>query len=201
MVERQGNTLSRRKFIVVAGGSVAATPFLAACGSASGEDVETAEFGDGDVGILNFALTFEHLQADFYAELAKSNFFGVAGRQALGKFGEEEDDHIASLTKEVTKLGGKPAAKPKTKFSLKTEDGTLKLAGELENVGAAAYLGQLPKIESDSVLKTVLSIHSVEGRHAAAINELLGEEPTPDGAFAEPATVESALATIKPFMA
>jgi len=202
MTERLGGALSRRKFIVLAGGSVAAAPLLAACGSdsASGEDVETTEFGDGDVGILNYALTIEHVQADFYAELAGSNFFGATGRKALGKFGEEEDEHIASLSKEVEKLGGKPVAKPKTEFSLESEDATLELAGELENVGAAAYLGQLPKIKSDAVLKTVLSIHSVEGRHAAAVNELLGVELSPDGAFEKPATVESVLEVVDPYL-
>lgn len=202
MIDRQGVILSRRKFIALAGGSVAAAPLLAACGSdsASGSD-ETAEFGDGDVGILNYALTLEHLQADFYAELAKSGLISAAAKRTMGKFGEEEDEHIASLSKEVEKLGGKPVAKPETKFSLNTEDESLELASELENAGAAAYLGQLPKIESNAVLKTVLSIHSVEGRHAAAVNDLLGEELTPDGAFAKPETVESVLATIEPFMA
>lgn len=196
-------TLSRRKLIAIAGGSVAVAPLLAACGSdsASGGDRETAEFGDGDVGILNYLLMLEHLQAAFYAEVVKSDFLGADGRKALSKFGEEENDHIVSLAKEVEKLGGKSVAKPKTKFSLETEDGTLEVASELENVGAAAYLGQLPKIERDDVLNTVLSIHSVEGRHAAAVNELLGQDPTPDGAFAEPATVEDVLATIDPFLA
>ena len=37
------------------------------------------------------------------------------------------------------------------------------------------------------MLAAALSIHSVEGRHAAALNTLLGESITPDGAFAEPA--------------
>ena len=202
MIEQLAGALSRRKFIVLAGGSVAAAPLLAGCGSsANAGDGETSEFGDGDVGILNYMLTLEHLQADFYAELAKSSFFGPTGRKALGKFGEEENEHISSLTKEVEKLGGEPVAKPETKFSLKSENSTLELASELENVGAAGYLGQLAKIESDPVLKTVLSIHSVEGSHAAAINELLGEEFTPDGAFAKPQTAESVLAAMEPFMA
>jgi rubrerythrin len=202
MTEPREGALSRRKFIAVAGGSVAAAPLLAACGSdsASGSD-ETGEFGDGDAGILNFALTVEHVQAAFYAEVAASNLFGAANLKALEKFGEEEDEHIASLTKEVEKLGGEPVEKPETKFSLKSEKAALQVASELENVGAAAYLGQLPKIESAPALKTVLSIHSVEGRHAAAVDELLGEGPTPDGAFAEPATVETVLAAIDPFMA
>lgn len=200
MTERQENTLSRRGFIVLAGGSVAAAPLLAGCGSDSANG-EPGDLGDGDVGILNYALMLKYLQADFYAKLAKSNLLSAEDERTMGKFGEEEDEHIASLRKEVEKLGGEPAEKLDTRFTLKTRKEALELAGELENVGAAAYLGQLPKIESDTVLGTVLSIHSVEGRHASAIAQLLGEEFTPDGAFAKPATAKSVLAAVQPYMA
>ena len=61
----------------------------------------------------------------------------------------------------------------------------LELAGTVENLGAAAYLGQAANIKSPAVLAAALSIHSVEGRHASALNTLLGESITPDGAFAE----------------
>jgi rubrerythrin len=196
-------SLSRRKLMALAGGSVAAASVLAACGSdssASATAAETSKFGDGDVGILNYALTLEHLEVDFYADLVKSNRLTAAARKALGKFGEEEEEHVSSLTQAIEKLGGDPAAKPKTKFSLNTDTGTLELASRLENLGAAAYLGQLPNIESNSVLTTVLTIHSVEGRHAAAINRLLKKTPTPDGAFAKPATAKRVLAAVKPFI-
>jgi hypothetical protein len=194
-------SLSRRKFLATAGASAAGATLLAACGSNGGAASETAKFGDGDVGILNFLLTLEHLQAAFYADLVESTFLTAAARQALGKFGKEEEEHIAVLTKTVNKLGGDPAPKPKADFSLKTDSGTLELASTLENIGAAAYLGQLPNIESDSVLKTVLTIHSVEGRHAAAMNRLDGQPVTPDGAFAKPATVTAVLKAVGPFMA
>lgn len=206
---RPGPSLSRRKLLAVTGSSAAAS-LLVACGGGSSSDSssnaaasadETSRFGDGDAGILNYLLTLEHLQVDFYAELVKSKRLTAAARKAVGeKFGEEEEKHVARLTEVAEKLGGKPSPKPQTKFSLKTDVSTLEVASTLENVGAAAYLGQLPKIESDSVLSAVLSIHSVEGRHAAAINDLLGEEVTPDGAFAKPASVESVLASIKPFL-
>src|SRR4051812_45092567 len=64
---------SRRRFLAVGGGSTALAAFLAACGSDSssttgttamkpGGKSETAEFGKGDVGILNYALTLEYLR-------------------------------------------------------------------------------------------------------------------------------------------
>jgi rubrerythrin len=194
------SSLSRRRFLGAAGTSAAAGSLLAACGGDAGPSSETSKYGEGDVGILNYALTLEHIQAAFYADLVESTRLTAAAREALGKFGKEEEEHISVLTKKVEELGGDPAPKPQTTFSLKTDGGTLELASTLENVGAAAYLGQLPNIESDSVLETVLTIHSVEGRHAAAMNRLQHKPVTPDGAFAKAATVTTVLRTVAPFV-
>ena len=77
----------------------------------------------------------------------------------------------------------------------------LELAATVENLGAAAYLGQAANIESPEILAAALSIHSVEGRHAAVLNVLNGEPPTPDGAFAKPADMQTVLDSVQPFLA
>jgi rubrerythrin len=97
-------------------------------------------------------------------------------------------------------MGGAPAPKPKTEFPLKSAKSVLELAATVENLGAAAYLGQAANIKGASVLAAALSIHSVEGRHAAALNTLLGESITPDGAFAKPAGAEEVLESVEPFI-
>jgi rubrerythrin len=213
-----GDPVSRRKFVALTGGSAALTAFLAACGGGgdstgattmggtTSEDKmaggsETAQFGKGDVGILNYALTLEYLEAAFYQEVAKSGLFKGAELATLEKFGSEEAQHVAALHATVIKLGGKPAAMPKTEFPLKSAKAVLELAGTVENLGAAAYLGQAANIESPEVLAAALSIHSVEGRHAAALNTLLGQTITPDGAFAVPADVPTVLKSVEPFIA
>ena len=161
---------------------------------------ETAEFGKGDVGILNYALTLEYLETAFYADVVKSGLFKGADLATIRKFGQEEAEHVEALTQAVKSLGGKPAPEPKTEFPLKSAKSVLELAGTVENLGAAAYLGQAANIESPEVLASALAIHSVEGRHAAALNTLLGESITPDGAFAVPADVPTVLKSVEPFI-
>ena len=202
---------SRRKFLAVGGGSTALAAFLAACGSDSGTTTttstgsgggssETAQFGKGDVGILNYALTLEYLETAFYADVVKSGLFKGADLETIRKFGAEEAEHVQALTAAVKQLGGKPAPEPKTEFPLKSAKSVLELAGTVENLGAAAYLGQAANIQSPEVLASALAIHSVEGRHAAVLNTLLGESITPDGAFAKPADVKTVLKSVEPFI-
>ena len=108
---------------------------------------ETAQFGKGDVGILNYALTLEYLETAFYQDVIKSGLFKGAEAETIKKFGAEEAEHVAALTAFVKKLGGKPAEKPKTEFPLKSAKSVLELAATVENLGAAAYLGQAPNIQ------------------------------------------------------
>jgi rubrerythrin len=213
-IKQLKDPVSRRRFLAVGGGSTALAAFLAACGDDGGTTTndttaamgsgggasETAQFGKGDVGILNYALTLEYLETAFYADVVKSGLFKGAELETIRKFGREEAEHVQALTAAVKQLGGKPAPEPKAEFPLKSAKSVLELAGTVENLGAAAYLGQAANIQSPEVLASALAIHSVEGRHAAVLNTLLGESITPDGAFAKPADVKTVLKSVEPFL-
>jgi Ferritin-like domain len=96
---------------------------------------------------------------------------------------------------------GTPAAMPTGKFPIKSAAQVTSLAATVENLGAAAYLGQAGNIKSKEILAAALAIHSIEARHAATLNLLLKKSPTPDGAFAKPASMSEVLAAVKPFIA
>jgi rubrerythrin len=124
---------------------------------------------------------------------------------------DNEQDHVDALTATVKDLGGKPE-KPRTNFDSVLEGGPdmiLQTAATVENLGAAAYLGQAGRIQSKEILAAALSIHSVEARHAAALNELVGrgftgkgqlEGSIPDGAFAMPMSMDEVLKNVQPFL-
>ncbi|MGK2937117.1 MAG: ferritin-like domain-containing protein [Solirubrobacteraceae bacterium] len=197
---------SRRRFLQIAGASGAAGSalLLAACGdddeNAASTSTTKATAMGGDLAILNYALTLEYLEADFYDKVIAADVLSGADLELAKQFGDTEAAHVETLKGTIEKLGGSPVEAPETTFPLKSRDAVLKLAATVENLGAAAYLGQAGAIQSDEVLAAALAIHSVEARHAAALNRVLGMSATPDGAFAQPATEADVLKAVKPFI-
>jgi hypothetical protein len=205
---------SRKRFLKMAGGGAAGalTLLIAACGSSkkssttaapattASASTTSAASGSGDLAIVNYALTLEYIESDFYDKVVASGLFKGSQLDLLKAIQDHEHQHVTALTGAAMKLGGQPAAKPKTQFPLKSARSVAKLAATVENLGAAAYLGQAAKIKSPEILAAALSIHSVEARHAAALNTLIGKDPAPNGAFAVPASMADVLPKVKPFI-
>ena len=80
------------------------------------------------------------------------------------------------------------------------EKKVLETAAVVENLGAAAYLGQAPRIKSAEILAAALAIQASRARHAAALNTVVGKTIVPDGAFAKPASMAEVLPKVKPFL-
>jgi hypothetical protein len=202
--------VSRRRFLALTGATGGAGALLAACGnddedttvaSTTSASDAVAQFGEGDLGIVNYALTLEYLEAAFYADVIKSGLFKGDDLALIKEIGSNENAHVDALEGTAKKLGGTPAPKPKTQFPIEDAQQVLMLAATVENLGAAAYLGQAAAIQSPEVLAAALSIHTVEGRHAAALNSLTDQPFTPDGAFAVPADASDVLDQVQPFIA
>ena len=157
-----------------------------------------AQDGGGDVEILNFALTLEYLEADFYKQAGKLSLKG--DYKSLAKeFGANEQEHVDALIATIGQLGGKPVKSPTFAFGLKSQSDFEKLAVTLEDTGVSAYNGAAPMIESKEVLGAAGSIVQVEARHAAALRYLGGMTPTL-GAFDKPLDQAAVLKAVKPLI-
>lgn len=166
--------------------------------AAVGPFVGKALAASGDVGILNFALTLEYLEADFYTQGMKLNLGGEVAKFAK-LAGAHEQQHVDALIATVKKLGGTPAKKPTFKFPISNQANFLKLAQTLEDTGVGAYNGAAPAIKSPEVLAAAGSIVQIEARHAAVIRLLNGVSPAP-AAFDEALMEAKVLAAVKPLI-
>lgn len=151
-----------------------------------------------DVKILNYALTLEYLENEFYKEaLAKAGLSGDALRAAQ-VIQSHEEAHVEFLK---TALGKAAVKKPKFDFGTATANQAnfLATAVVLEDTGVSAYAGQGPRLKQAPVVKAALSIHSVEARHAAFVRELAGKSFAPK-AFDKPASMQKVLKKAGPFI-
>jgi hypothetical protein len=190
--------MTRASFILR--GALAASAFYGTASVAPFVSQALAETGGGDVEILNFALTLEYLEADFYT--VKGRQVGLSGQAKAyaRQFGAEEEAHVSALTAAVTQLGGKPVAKPTFVFPATDEHSFLALASVLENTGVGAYNGAAPSLQSKQVLASAGSIVQIEARHAASIDLLIGSTPTPNQGFDRPLSKAEVLAKAGPLI-
>lgn len=156
--------------------------------------------GATDVDILNFALTLEYLETDFYTVKAKSLKLSGAVRRVAAQFGDQEAQHVAALTKAIQGAGGAPVKKPAFVFPATDEKSFLKLAYVLENTGVGAYNGAGPAIQNVELLGAAGSIVQVEARHAATIGMLTHQSVVPNGGFDKPLSKKQVLAKAGPLI-
>jgi rubrerythrin len=157
-------------------------------------------FGKGDVGILNYALTLEYLEAAFYDEAtASGKITDPLTAKFLAVVTRDENAHVEALKQA---LGSKAARKPKFDFKGTTSDQAMfqATAQVLENTGVHAYFGQGFNIKKPAYLKAAISILTVEARHAGVIGLINGgsaKDIAPDGPFDTPYTAAKVLKAVK----
>jgi rubrerythrin len=133
--------------------------------------------------VLQFALTLEYLEAEFYVMgVAQAGLIPMADRQIFTTIRDHEVEHVEFLRNAITAAGATPVAKPTFDF---TAGGNfnpfgvyadfLALAQAFEDTGVRAYKGGAPVlINNKPVLTAALTIHSVEARHASEVRRLRG---------------------------
>lgn len=157
-----------------------------------------AQGDSGDIDILNFALTLEYLEADFYAQALKLDLSSEA-KALAEEIGSNEQEHVDALAGTVSDLGGKPAKEPTFEFGLSDEKSFLDLAVTFEDTGVSAYNGAGPALKSKELLATAGSIVQVEARHAGAIRLQAGLQPVIE-AFDAPLDMDEVLKAVEPFI-
>jgi hypothetical protein len=132
------------------------------------------------VDVLNFALTLEELEAEFYVMgMNASGLIPAVDRQIFGTIRDHEVQHVQFLR---NALGSAAVAKPTFDFTagglftpFSNYDQFKALAQAFEDTGVRAYKGQAPiLLQSKAILRAALTIHSVEARHASEVRRLRG---------------------------
>jgi hypothetical protein len=130
-----------------------------------------------DRTILNFALLLEYLQAAFYREALSRDLLRGELREFAETAAANEGEHIALLR---GTLGQAARSQPRFNFDdvLRSRRAFVRSALTLEDTGVAAYNGQAANLTKEALLPALRMV-SVEGRHAAWIRDIAGEDPAP----------------------
>lgn len=167
---------SRRHFMNRVGSKLAAaavpTAFAAIVNKAFAQSAAA-------VDVLNYALTLEYLEDEFYkAGNAAANLIPASDKAIFMQIGKHESQHVAFLVKA---LGAKAIAKPTFDFQYGGAFGDVftnyktfvTVSSALEDTGVRAYKGQAGVLIADpQILEYALQVHSVEARHAAVARRL-----------------------------
>jgi len=129
-----------------------------------------------DVPILQFALTFERLQASFYTEAARLDAISRESGRWTRVIGAHERAHVR-IIEDV--LGRAAGPSPFFDFHGVTEDDAAytKTAVAMEDLTTALLIGQLPALTSRALVSAFFSLLSVEARHAAWVRHTVGVLP------------------------
>lgn len=194
---------SRRRFVSASalflGGAAAHTLVPTSAGA---QDARVAQ----DIAVLNYALTLERLEADFYVRglqrFGAADFAGfgvVALFDRLRDIRDHEVAHVATIESVVQSLGGTPVTGGEFTFPYTDPRSFLRVAQILENTGVSAYDGAVALLRLPQLQTASATIATVEARHAAYLNLVNGDSPFP-AATDTPRSPGDIVAAIQPFV-
>ncbi|EMA49061.1 MULTISPECIES: ferritin-like domain-containing protein [Halococcus] len=213
---------SRRAFMGDAAKVGAGATALSALGAGTaaanegGSDGGSSGSGPSDVDILNFALTLEHLEANYYDQFLAEHSEEEVERSAVAQYfarptlqystyqqiqdvRDHEQAHVEALTQTINDLGGTPVEAAEYEFPYSSMEEFVALSDRIEAIGVSAYAGAAPMIDNEEVLKAALSIHSVEAEHQTYFQLLNLQRPAPE-AFNEARSMDQVLPIAKQFI-
>jgi hypothetical protein len=151
----------------VLGGAAAVAAFAAPAG---GRELSS------DIDLINFDLTFELMQVNFYLEALEMGKLGAATTRWARIIGAHEQAHV-EIMKDY--LGKRAIKKPFFDFQGVTENekAFTRTAVAMEDLTTALLAGQIERLESPALVSAFFSVITVEARHAAWVRHLQGVLP------------------------
>lgn len=196
-----GHGLSRGEVILKGALAAGALYGLSAMGPYISRALAVTE---SDLETLNFLLPCEYVQIDLYERGLtkigdKGEKIAISAEEIalIERLLDEERQHLATLTAEIRKLGGKPDKKGHYSFAYRSAEVFLQLAVQAEQAAIDYYNSSLPLFESTRLKELAGSIVQVEGRQAAEILIQLGEPPSPDAVDTPTSQLEAIGSLIK----
>lgn len=172
---------SRRSFLRRAGGLGAAAlalPAMSGCSVLGRINSHTLDFST-DFGVLNYAFALETMEADFYTRVMASPPRDLRPEelQVLSDIRDHEVVHRRFFSRA---LGPFKIDVPERDFSsvnFNSRESVLNTARMFEDTGTAAYNGAGKLLSLAEFLSIAGKIVSVEARQAAALRDLLSDDP------------------------
>ncbi|PHH82800.1 hypothetical protein CDD82_4779 [Ophiocordyceps australis] len=168
---------------------------------------QAADSGLTDPDIFDFALTLEHLQANFYrqgfAKFPDSDFqsLGLNNQQLadLKVMGKAEEDHEVLIQQTLAGVGIQPVQPCEYDFGFTDAKAMVDMALVLESIGVSAYLGAAPLVSDKSLLAAAATITTVESRQQSVLRAFTGIEAVPQS-FDAPLSPRSIFSMAAPFI-
>ncbi len=195
--------LTRRTLVKGAALSIPAATALNLLGTRFA-GAQASDFAN-DVEVLQYALTLEHLEAEFYRQANAAGLLSGKEADYLQRIGADEEAHVVAIWTTVEQLGAVPVPPPGVDFgqAFASRESLLDSAFTFENVGVSAYLGAAGFISDPAILQAAAGIFGVEARHAAILGSISGRQAEGGvymGATETPLPRADVLAAVQPFL-